>query len=929
MDRRLTTSTGLDPASASEHDRVEFWLGELERLDRVLEKPAKSLIAVADLVSRKGIDTPKGKLSTIPTTFDARDRRLGESHLIHAVACSAIQRLVNERRRFSWLKPYRAALERLRRDIPASFLSHPALRSKDPLAKLGALPDPAFGMLSPLVSAEVFWLLVRAGENYAHGDLGFLALFGLLWALQRRIHGPFELGAAVGQWRPTVGVTTRCLMPILSLLNIVQNRARLWSDARDVCDVIEKNAAGRNQWERWSFASELDHIAGILHELAEISIVPGDFHKAADSLTKIATPLTPGSITTSLGPQVRQVIRDLLTSLRNQNAEILEKAEQATHVVQKALIEVLEKDSKRRDELGRAMNLIPEWGLQAAAARRANAICVEALKELQSAVALCDKLPTGSSFTHAVLLDALKTLSTINVRVYGILRQAIDDNIEWCVRGIDREVAFASAKNDTEFDPAELLSGVLIGERRGSISRIEAAHAIALSLRAAREDGSWWSGQPVFLEKRVVGVWPSTPDVVLLLSTAVKQFNDIDCADAELRRFIDWLEIRAVPQMPDWWKSESEEPLWGWSSETREPEIDVWTTATAVKALLEIREIIEDRLWSICKERFSVLPNLKGLTEIDPVDLGARHGVRLQTRLLRNAARARLNEDEAEYSYMLHGPPGSSKSVLGQAIGKEMWSGTSRFVRITPADFTRRGESGLDVEARFIFRLLSHVRGVTIFFDEIDDLLRVREIGAEPAFIRLVIPGMLNRLQDLRDAARAQEICFLLGTNYIDQIEPALIRPGRIDLAIAVPYPDAWSRHAILQKNAGSVPPELEEYIVENTGEWPWSTYQKLCSKIAATTPLPRAADLVAQLRLEFQPPDYYYLNPKRWMTSSPLDAELVHVAFSISKHAQKCRERVQKLIKQFEGNKDVRIADFDLLGKFETEWRREGRSQS
>lgn len=932
MERRLFGSSGVDPDTASDYERVDFWIGELERLDRVLQKPAISLIRVADAATRVGFDAgSKGKVRTIPTMFDQSSQRFDESPLIHAVACSAIQRLDNQRRRFSWLKSkeMKEALEGLRKKLPQGFIDHPVLQSTDPLKTLEALPDPAFGMFSPLVSAEVFWMLVRAGESYAHGDLGFLALFGLLWALNRRTHGSFELGASVGRWRPTVAVTARCLMPILTLLGIVKTRARLWNEAHDACKAIEENAKGRNQWERWRFASELDRASGILHELAGISIEPAAFKKAADRLTNIASPLVPKKTTALLEEEMRKAIRDLLTALRNQNADVLAKAKHATNVVQKALLDLLATNSNERKELGRKCNLFPDWESQYSAARTAHEICVHALDELESAVALCDKLPKGKKFTKEKMLGALKELAAINTRVHAILEDAVADNLEWCIRGIDREVAFASAKNDTEFDAAELLSGVIIGERRNSVSSIEANDAIRLSLRSAREDGSWLGGQPFFLEKRVLGVWPSTPDVVLLLATAVKAFDDIDVADTHLRRFIDWLEIRAMPQSPKWWKDVSNEPLWGWSTEAREPGIDVWTTATAIKALLEIREIIEDRLWSICEERFTVTSNLKGLTEIDPVDLGAQHQERLQTRLLRNAAKARLNEPDTEYSYMLHGPPGSSKSALGQAIGKDMWSDQDgvRFVRITPADFTRRGESGLDVEARFIFRLLSHVRRVTIFFDEIDDLLRLREVDAEPAFIRLVIPGMLNRLQDLRDAASAQEICFLLGTNYIDQIEPALIRPGRIDLAIAVPYPDAWSRHAILEKNAGTLEPRIRNYVVEHTAEWPWSTYQKLCVKLRDDPTPANARKLIDELRLQFQTSDYYYLNEKRWKTSSPLETELVHVAFSTSKDAEKCRSRVRKLVRQLKAKTKKTFADLNLLGKFDTEWEREGRS--
>ena len=79
-------------------------------------------------------------------------------------------------------------------------------------------------------------------------------------------------------------------------------------------------------------------------------------------------------------------------------------------------------------------------------------------------------------------------------------------------------------------------------------------------------------------------------------------------------------------------------------------------------------------------------------------------------------------------------------------------------------------------------------------------------------------------------------------------------------------------------------------------------------------------------MRLEFQPPNYYYLNEKRWRTSSPLETEFVHVAFAASKNAEECRKHVRSLIQQLE-KKGVQIAELNLLGKFDTEWRREGRA--
>src|ERR1044071_3729731 len=517
MERRSSSSIGADPATAREHEVVDEWIRELDHLDELLEKPARSLIKLSDMATTCGINDGRSTIHRVPTTVDVQSPRVSETLFVHAVVGSAVQALHNRSRRFDWLTGSdQKMLQSLSRELPTRLISDPALQSQDPIAMLDALPDIAFGTLSPLVAAEVFWLLVRAGEGFAHGDLGFLALFALLWALKRRTAGPFDLGASLGFWRPTVAVTARCLLPILRLNGIVRRRAALWRDAKRLCDEIEKSAPGRNQYQRWQFASQLDRLAGILHELAGLSIEPKDFHDTADDLTNLASPLTPLSPTAALGPKVRERMRQLFSALREQNARVLARAEHATHVVQKGLLDILATDSERREHLGNVCNLIPAWDAQFDAAKRAHTVCAEALKQLQTAVELCDRLPRGAAFTHETLLESLEHLATINDRVHDILGTAIEDNVEWCVRCIGREVAHARAQNDTDFDATEVLSGVVIGEWTERISRMQATDAVRLSLRAARQDGSWWSGQPVFLEKRALGVWPSTTDIMLL-----------------------------------------------------------------------------------------------------------------------------------------------------------------------------------------------------------------------------------------------------------------------------------------------------------------------------------------------------------------------------------------------------------------------------
>jgi hypothetical protein len=216
-----------------------------------------------------------------------------------------------------------------------------------------------------------------------------------------------------------------------------------------------------------------------------------------------------------------------------------------------------------------------------------------------------------------------------------------------------------------------------------------------------------------------------------------------------------------------------------------------------------------------------------------------------------------------------------------------MWHATThdrQLVRVTPGDFTIHGEDRLDSEARFIFSLLSRVRGATILFDEIDDLLRLRQSTTTLAFIELVVPAMLNRLQDLRDAAPRQEICFVLATNYIERIEPALTRPGRIDCLLVVPYPDAPARRAIFQTVfAPTAVPHIDILVLDTAG-WPWSSINRLAesAKRSINFPVLTPTEVKAFLGLADPRQPRHYHSRERWNRECyPLCDEYAHHAFT------------------------------------------------
>jgi hypothetical protein len=927
------------PVGKSEYDQAEFWIARREKVDDVLQKPARTLVRLV----KHALNPSAGKGTFTVPMFIAEKEDENEAYsrgsiLVHAVTCSAVQELYDNRRRYAWLESVDKDLDGLHDAIPQAFINHPALRSDDPLTRITVLDDPAFGALNVLTAAEVFWVLIRAGESYAHGELGFLALFSLLWGLKRpaRDGGRFVAGAALGTWRPSVAVTARALFPILRLIRIIRRRAGYYRDAAEECEKLHENEHAATEYQRWKFASSLERLSAVLYRLADISIKPKSVKDIAEAITTLADPIVPGTATSPIAAQVRQQLRTLFVELGRQNDSILGSAEAATREAHPQLIEMLRGERPGGEKLRGKCRLPRDGKDQAEAAEAANEVCVKALEELKRAVTESNNLPPESAFSHEILMSTLTAFADINDKVARILEDAIEENEEWCRRAVTSEVAYASAENDSEFDVAELLSGVLIAQRTEKISRAAIEDAVSKSLRAARSDGSWRSDQPIYLEKHFVGVWPGTADLLFLLGSAAHHNQDFvhaaHVADRHLLRYVGLLEAQRTKRRPEWWIPK--EAAWGFPSESREAHIDLWSSATAVRALMRIRDMIEDRLWEICEGRFTIRRPRTTLAELDPVDLGARHERRLQTRLMRTAAKTLRDDSGAEYGYVLHGPPGSSKTALADAIGQAMWRRTEKhLVRITPADFTRRGEDGVDLEARFIFRLLAHVRGVTIFFDEIDDLLRKRKVDADLSFIRLVIPGMLNRLQDLRDAAPRQEVCFLLATNYVDQIEPALTRRGRIDATIPVPYPDAWSRQSILERIAEKAPAlhlpvAVKEEIVSKTAFWPWSTYQRLCKQIinGPITAIEDVEELIDQYSADFESADYYYRNPARWKAASPLTTEFAHVSFAVSKRRHECGASVTKLEKYLDGCEGVDLEELKLSARFEREWQDTGR---
>jgi len=205
---------------------------------------------------------------------------------------------------------------------------------------------------------------------------------------------------------------------------------------------------------------------------------------------------------------------------------------------------------------------------------------------------------------------------------------------------------------------------------------------------------------------------------------------------------------------------------------------------------------------------------LEEVPDIDYDDIG---GLGDQIELIRDAVELPFLHPEIYEQYhlkapkgiLLYGPPGCGKTLIAKAVAnslaKKVNAGQndnrSYFLNIKGPELLNKYVGESERQIRMIFQQArekaSSGSPVIVFFDEMDSLFRTRGSGVSSDVETTIVPQLLSEIDGVE---RLDNVIVIGASNREDMIDPAILRPGRLDVKIKVERPDSQSAADIFAK---------------------------------------------------------------------------------------------------------------------------------
>jgi transitional endoplasmic reticulum ATPase len=142
---------------------------------------------------------------------------------------------------------------------------------------------------------------------------------------------------------------------------------------------------------------------------------------------------------------------------------------------------------------------------------------------------------------------------------------------------------------------------------------------------------------------------------------------------------------------------------------------------------------------------------------------------------------------------LLFGPPGTGKTLLVKGIASKR---QLNFISIKGPELLSKGVGDSEKHVREAFRKARQSAPCILFFDEIDALLPMRGSISDSTHVTESV--MSQFLTELDGIEELKEVFVIGATNRPDLLDPALLRPGRLEKHLYIPPPDEAARKAIL-----------------------------------------------------------------------------------------------------------------------------------
>ncbi len=207
------------------------------------------------------------------------------------------------------------------------------------------------------------------------------------------------------------------------------------------------------------------------------------------------------------------------------------------------------------------------------------------------------------------------------------------------------------------------------------------------------------------------------------------------------------------------------------------------------------------------------------LEEVPDIDYTAIGGLDEQIEALRDAVElpflyAGLFSDyqlPPPKGVLLYGPPGCGKTLIAKAVANSLAKRTQEvtgredvrayFLNVKGPELLNKYVGETERQIRMIFQRAKEKSEegvpVIVFFDEMESLFRTRGSGISSDIETTIVPQLLSELDGVE---QLKNVIIIGASNREDLIDPAILRPGRLDVKIKVERPDSESAKAIFAK---------------------------------------------------------------------------------------------------------------------------------